>query len=259
MRSSTIIVGAIISVLGILLAASTAHGQTTEPISANRPGFNEATGMLRRGQIQVELGGSVDEFSPVSRTWSQPFQLRVGVTDGLELRLNSDGVVRVIDPAAPNAGMSDLVVGAAVRASKGSGLTPATAVVGYLTYPTGTPSTRTAPLTPSVFVPMSWTLGGSTISLMPGFTATETDTTVAWTGALGATAIQEAGPITVFAELAGEALRTRAAGGSIVTAGFGGSIRVGLRNQLDVGVSRGMTSVSPASRFYAGWSHRVRD
>ena len=43
-----------------------------QSISANRPGFIESTSTLTQGQFQVEFSGSVDDFSPSDRAWSEP-------------------------------------------------------------------------------------------------------------------------------------------------------------------------------------------
>src|SRR4051812_15854535 len=79
-----------------LAGSARAQASTAQPIAANRPGYIEATGTLARGQFQVEFSGNVDDFSPTDRSWSEPFHVRLGVTNRLELRVHGNGVQRLI-------------------------------------------------------------------------------------------------------------------------------------------------------------------
>jgi hypothetical protein len=245
----------------LIAFATSAAAQSTEPIAANRPGFNEVTSVLRRGQLQVELSGSVDRYSPAASTWAQPFLLRAGVSDRFELRLRGNGVLRISDGPDATTGFSDLTLGAAWHATDGGGVAPAAAVTAYLSVPSGSRETRGLAASPSAFVPLTWTLsGGRGIALMPGVSIVDEGEGFFAVGAFGAAFTQSIGDrVVAFGEVAGESLRSSSRGASVVTAGVGAAVRVGVRHQIDFGVSRRLTDAGPSFRFFTGFSRRIRD
>jgi hypothetical protein len=244
-----------------LIAAGPARAQSpvpAQPISANRPGFLESTSILDRGQLQLELSGNIDDFSPTNRAWSEPFHVRVGLTDRFEVRMHGNGIQRLVDQSGALSGFGDLTVGGAFVATRESARVPASAVVVYANVPTGARAVRSAATSYTSFVPMSWTIGeGRTLAIMPGVTFTHEDVGLTTVGALAAAVSQSLTErLVVFGEVAGESIRRDA---SVVTAGGGLAFRVAVRNQVDFGVSRRLTESGPRFRVYVGWSRRLRD
>src|SRR6185369_3944857 len=73
-----------------LAAASLVHAQEADLISADRPGLADGSTTVRRGAFQVELGLERDDENE-SRTLTTPLLLRYGLTEALELRVETSG------------------------------------------------------------------------------------------------------------------------------------------------------------------------
>lgn len=90
-----------------------------DPIATDRPDFVESSAVVGKGRLQVETSVAVDRSSANGEretVWSTPTLLRVGVSDTIELRVESDGVVRRRtsapgSPAATERGYADLSLG----------------------------------------------------------------------------------------------------------------------------------------------------
>ncbi len=80
----------------LLLAAlltSAAHAQEADLINPDRPGLADGSATVRRGSWQIELGLQRDDHND-EHLMSTPLLLRFGVSDNLELRVETDGYVR---------------------------------------------------------------------------------------------------------------------------------------------------------------------
>ena len=99
-----------------------------EPISADRPDFVESSEVVGRGTVQFETGFLQErsrEGSVRARTRTTPMLIRMGVTDSVEARVESDGFIRarVSDTALGTTmterGFSDASVGLKWHAQDG--------------------------------------------------------------------------------------------------------------------------------------------
>ena len=99
--------------------AMPASASADDSIATDRPDFVESSAVVGKGRLQVESSvavertGSDDERETV---WSTPTLLRFGVTDSIELRVESDGALRqrTSAPGSPGGterGYGDLSVG----------------------------------------------------------------------------------------------------------------------------------------------------
>ena len=86
---------AILSLLapGVLLA----EGPSSDPISPDRPGLVNSPDTVGTRIVQLEMGGQSDRMFAGNRlrsTGSTPLSLRFGVSERLELRMETDGAIR---------------------------------------------------------------------------------------------------------------------------------------------------------------------
>ena len=112
-----------------------------EPIQADRPGEAEPAYVVPKGTGQIELGGSFERESDDEHvaTWDAPEPLlRVGVLEGVELRLSAIGWIgsRERGHGTENAG-SDLELSTKIRLLEQRQWLPATSVLAGLSFPTG--------------------------------------------------------------------------------------------------------------------------
>ena len=81
---------------GICLSGSLAAG-AADQISTDRPDFVESSDVVGAGHIQIETGFSSERNNADgirSRTRSTPTLVRLGVSENLELRIETDGHIR---------------------------------------------------------------------------------------------------------------------------------------------------------------------
>src|SRR5262245_3091965 len=87
--------GCALAVAASALCATAARAE--EPIATDRPDFVESADVVGDGRFQIETGLSYERSranGQTSRGRATPLLLRYGVGDTLELRLETDGLLR---------------------------------------------------------------------------------------------------------------------------------------------------------------------
>jgi len=97
-----------------LAAASLVRAQEADLISADRPGLADGSTTVRRGAFQVELGLERDDES-TSRILTTPLLLRYGLTEALELRVETSGWERTTAGGRADSRFAPLAAGIKYR------------------------------------------------------------------------------------------------------------------------------------------------
>lgn len=157
--------------------AMPASASADDPIATDRPDFVESSAVVGKGRLQVESSvevernGSDDERETV---WSTPTLLRFGVTDSIELRVESDGALRQRTSApgstgATERGYADLSVGMKWHAMDARDQLPSVAVLLHADLSTGSAAFRDEGTRPSARVVAEWELANDlSLGVMPG-------------------------------------------------------------------------------------------
>jgi hypothetical protein len=252
----------------LALAAQAAHADPDDAISPDRPGFANAPDVVGQGRIQLETSLQWDrqrQDDNHERTVSTPTLLRFGVSDAVELRLETDGrdIVHDVDPASgahtTTTGYADTALGFKWKLAEQQGARPTLALSAEVELPSGSRDLRGRGARPAVYVPMGWDLDhGLSVQFMPGV-ATENDERGARYryGFLALTVAQQLSERWQgFVEVAAPQIASGAHGGTQAAMDGGFTYRVSKDCQLDASVVRGVNHRTPDLSFAFGVSVR---
>lgn len=253
------------------LAASAACAEEDDGIATDRPDFVESSQVVGKGVFQLETSYAHERdksggFKTTLR--STPTLLRYGVSDTVEIRLESDGALRqkVTGPAGTekDSGTADASIGLKWHLldtddAKGS---PSLALLAHLDLDSGSSAFRGAGEVPSARVVAEWDLeGDASFGVMPGvaYQKDEASGKRYWSGILAATYSRPLiGPLRGFVEIAGQALQRKRYGGSVVTFDTGVTYAVDSDTLLDVSINLGLNRHTPDRAIGIGFSRRFR-
>jgi hypothetical protein len=257
-----------VALWGLMAVVSTAWAG--EAIVTDRPDFVESSDVVGRGGFQIETGLSWERNKAdgvKTRTVTTPTLLRIGVSDTLELRLESDGYTRskTTDTATGTTlherGYADASIGLKWRMQEGNEEhgTPGIAWLAHLDVDSGSRAFRGQGVRPSLRAVAEWELPQEfSVGVMPGVVVDKNpDGQRFVAGILAVTLGKSWTPkFRGFVELAGQQLASRKNGGSVVTFDTGVAYLVTDAVQVDVSVARGLTSFSPDIQCGVGVSIR---
>lgn len=152
---------------GVSLTPASAGAQATvPPLITDRPDQTESAVVVPRGSVQFELGGTHVFDSPGTGASTRLSNvgaalLRIGIARPLELRVGFAGWHRAAPDGAPALhGFGDLDLGAKVVLAEGAGFSPAVALMGSVTVPSGHQAFRAAGVDPEFRAALSHELPG---------------------------------------------------------------------------------------------------
>jgi hypothetical protein len=235
-----------------------------EAISTDRPDFVESSDVVGRGHFQIETGFQSERSSDAgitTRTRTTPTLLRFGVSDSIEMRLETDGYTHASSQGQSVNGYSDLSLGAKWHQQDGDEEKGAPGIgwLAHLDIDTGSPAFRGNGVRPSLRMAAEWDLPHDySIGVMPGIVADKTaDGHRFAAGILAVTVGKQWAPAwRTFVEIAGQQIAAKKYGGSVVTFDAGATYLVNNSTQLDVAVSRGLNDTSPDFVWGVGLSIR---
>jgi Putative MetA-pathway of phenol degradation len=99
--------------LFLVCIAAAAHAQET--IEPDRPDVTNGTHIVDTGLLQIEIGGLYTHAAAGQHAVGSPFTARVGLTDWLEARIGTDGLLTQSDGIARASGIGNTQVGAKLR------------------------------------------------------------------------------------------------------------------------------------------------
>ncbi len=132
--------------VGLVALVQSSHGQMpSDTIATDRPDLTEGSSVVKAGRFQIETSAlfEVDEEGTDTEQLLTPTLLRYGVSEGIELRMESDGFSRVTTNGPTSdeetAGYSpiDLGVKYRLRQEGKSWSKPALSFLGNVTVPSG--------------------------------------------------------------------------------------------------------------------------
>lgn len=256
-------------------AAGAEPQKAEEPIASDRPDFVESSSVVGKGRVQVETSvayqrqrqdGGVRE-----RATSTPTLLRFGVSDSVEVRLETEGWQHQwrrggADSNEDLNGMADSAFSVKwhVRdgGPEGSGV-PALGLLLDAAVPSGAVRARepgSAGVRPTLRGVAEWELDDElSLGVMPGLVRDRNDKGQRYTGALFAVSLEKAWSPRWhgFIELAAPRIARGRDGGSQLSFDFGGAYLVNKDVQVDAGVFRGLNRNTPDWSIGLGLSFRL--
>lgn len=224
-------------------------------ISTDRPDFVDSPEVLGKGRVQLETGiqQSKDERST-------PLLLRVGVSDRLELRLETDGrVTDRSDPAHPG-GWGDSGLSVKWQLNEGKDGTPTVGLIPQLDFATGSRGFKGNGTRPSLRMPMEWELPHDlSLGVMPGLYRDRDDNGRHYTtGMFGVTLAKGLSErADVFVEVSTPRIAHARDGGTQASFDFGGGYSLTRDLRLDTGFMVGLNRYTPNLAFTVGLSVRM--
>lgn len=246
----------------------TAASGAEEAIATDRPDFVESSKVVGKGRIQLETSFALERDARDGnrdRTYTTPTLLRLGVSDSLELRLETDGIVRLRRDDAgvrtSQRGYADASFGLKWHAQDGDEAThrPGIAWLMHVDADTGSRAFRGHGLRPSLRMVAEWELpSGYSVGVMPGVSMERND--IGRRYAAGILAAVVGKTLTErsrgFVELAGQQFASAENGGNLVTLDVGFAYLLTDSVQIDTAVSRGLNNRTPDRGWTLGLSVR---
>jgi hypothetical protein len=237
--------------LFILLLPACAHAQ----IVSDRPDAAEGSGVLGRGVVQIEAGLAAERNGAGERTTSTPTMLRFGLSDNVDLRLETDG--RMGSPSGH--GFADVTVGAKWRLQEGGKDSPALALIGQVGVPSGSRQFKGQGYRPSLLLATEWELSSDlTLAVMPGAVRDRDDNGAAFTAGILAVSLDQewTEQLHSFIELSAPQIATARHGGTMATLNAGLTYALSKLWQIDTALFRGLNKRTPDLYWTVGLSHR---
>ena len=246
----------------LLALAATCHAGDDQ-IATDRPDFVESSDVVGKGRFQVETSFARERAGSGAQrlhTTSTPTMLRAGVSDTLELRLESDGRVHAWAGSDSQRGYADASIGVKWHAADAKGNSPSLGILLHADLPSGSRQFRGEGVRPSLRVVGEWELPADmSLGVMPGLSYETADDGRRFTnGILGVVVGKELTPRwRAFVEVAASQIARARNGGSQVTFDTGVAYLVNDNCQLDFAVARGLNKRTPDMSWTVGLSFRM--
>ena len=130
---------------GLVLATAAAHAQaplvpqqprSEEPLEPDRPDVTNGTHIVGTGLLQIEFGGLFTRAAPGQRAFGSPVTARLGVTEWLEARIGTDGLLSQGNETARATGLGNVQLGAKLRLWADPGGIPVLSILPTVNLPT---------------------------------------------------------------------------------------------------------------------------
>jgi hypothetical protein len=255
--------------VGLLACLAWPQAQAAEEaITTDRPDFVESSDVVGKGRFQLETSLAFERSSRQAvRTRSQatPTLLRLGVSDNLELRLESDGALRQrtdqAGASSTDSGYGDLSIGAKWHMQEGDEATgkPGIAWLLHLDLDTGTRAFRGQGQRPSLRLVAEWEFaGGYSVGVMPGLLADRDEGGQRYVAGILAAVVGKSFTEHTrgFVEVSGQQLAAARHGGHVVSLDLGVAHLLSNAVQVDTAASWGLNKNTPDLTWAVGLSVR---
>jgi hypothetical protein len=240
----------------LLLCGIASSSWGADAISPDQPDFTNGPDIVAPGRFQLETSCAW-ERQDGRHLRATPTLLRLGVTQDLELRLETDGWLRQREPQAR--GRGDLSLGVKWRQREGGIGAPALGWLLQVDTPSGSGDFKGRGLRPALSLLAQWSLPADwSLGSMVGVAVDRDDEDRRFTaGVLSASLGVPLGErLAGFVELAGQRLASARHGGRVVTLGSGLAWPLSDDAQLDAAVFRGLNRNTPDWAWTLGLSLR---
>lgn len=249
----------------VLVSASATAGEPDE-IVTDRPDFVESSNVVGKGKIQIETSLAVERDNANGkreRTTTTPTLIRLGVTETLELRVETDGrtVARSTNHASgasvTERGMADSAIGAKWHLADANGILPSVGLLAHLDLPSGADAFRGDGVRPSLRLVGEWDLPHEmSLGLMPGIVMDKDAEGRRYTGGIFGLVVGKSwtGRFRTFAEIAMPRIATTEHGGVQAAVDIGAAYLVNRQVQIDAALARGLNKNTPDLGWTVGLS-----
>ena len=248
----------------VLVASSTA-ASAADTITTDRPDAVESTLTVGRGRFQIETSVTQErdkDAGTKTTVLTTPTLLRLGVTENLELRLESEGYVRAkfSDPAAGidarETGWADASFGLKWHALDGEGTRPSVGLLLHADIDSSSRAFRGEDIRPSLRASFEWELPNDfSFGVMPGIVYDKTNDSRHASGILAAVVGKEWTPrFRSFVEVAADRIASSRNGGSTVTYNVGAAYLLTNLVQIDTAFSWAANNNTPDFAWTVGLS-----
>jgi hypothetical protein len=258
--------------LAVLLSCAAAPAlaqEKQEALVSDRPDLVETSEVVGKGRVQLETGVLVERERSADergRTYTTPTLVRVGISDTVELRFESEG--RTVEHSrdkdsgerSTNAGYADTAIGFSWHVQDGQGMRPSVAVLASADLPTGSKRVGGEGVRPSLRVVGEWDLPGELqLGVMPGLATENKDESGRYTYGIFGVVLEKAFSERLhgFAEVALPQIARSRHGGTQASFDIGAAYFLTNDLQIDTMFSRGLNHRSPYASFTVGLSVRL--
>jgi hypothetical protein len=107
-----------------------------EALEPDRPDVTNGTHIVGTGLLQIEFGGLFTRASGTANAFGSPFTARVGLTEWLEARIGTDGLLTQADDTGRATGIGNTQIGAKLRLWSDPGGVPVLSILPTINVPT---------------------------------------------------------------------------------------------------------------------------
>jgi len=119
-----------------LVLVSAGRSAAQEAIEPDRPDVTNGTHIVGTGLLQIEFGGLLTRNDPTLSAFGSPFTARVGLTEWIEARVGTDGLLTQSDDNGRVVGFGNVQVGAKLRLWADPGGIPVLSILPTINIPT---------------------------------------------------------------------------------------------------------------------------
>ncbi|MDQ2821449.1 MAG: transporter [Pseudomonadota bacterium] len=254
---------------GALFVSFPALAAEDGDIITDRPDFVESSKVVGIGRFQIETSVAAEQDRDVGvrrRSYSTPTLLRYGISDTLELRVETDG--RMIEQTtlqhrgarSTAAGYADTALGVKWHVVDDAPGVPSMAVLLHADLASGSEIFRGEGVRPSLRVAAEWDLpAGMALGVMPGIGIERAVGAGRYSyGVLGVVLGKEITPtVRAFIEIAAPKIARARDGGTAATFDTGAGWLLAERCQLDAMASFGLNRRTPDLALTIGFSYKL--
>lgn len=253
----------IASLLALPLLAAAAE---KDEIVTDRPDFVESSNVVGAGRFQIETSlalerNKADGFK--DRTYSSPTLLRFGITDTLELRVETDGRIHArsenltTGASTTQNGYADTALGVKWHAVDEAGLRPSIGVLAHIDFDSGSGPFRAQGKGGSLRLAAEWELPDEfSLGVMPGVAWQHDDDGRRYSSGIFGIVLGKSWTERwrTFIEYSAPQIARASHGGSVQTFDIGTAYLLTDTVQIDTALSRGLNHTTPDWSWTVGFS-----
>ncbi|HEX8405758.1 MAG TPA: transporter [Duganella sp.] len=243
-----------------LLASAAEDGIVTD-----RPDFVESSDVVGKGRFQIEtsVAAERDKADGVrEKTYSTPTLLRYGVSDTVELRLETDGRMRAVTTDAAGQrtsdnGYADVSLGVKWHIADEEGARPSFGLLAHVDLDSGSAAFRAPGRGASLRAVAEWELADEfSLGVMPGVAWLTNDEGRRHATGIFAVVLGKGwtDQLRTFVEYSAQKIAHARDGGSISTFDVGAAYLLSKTVQIDTALSRGLNDKAPDWSWTVGLS-----